>query len=379
MKELAREFPQGLTWEIPFDTTTFVDEAIKEVYKTLIEAAVLVLIVILIFLQDWRGVLIPATTVPVTIIGAFAALAALGYTVNLLTLFGLVLAIGIVVDDAIVIVENAAHHIEEGMPPREATIKAMSEVTGPVIGITLVLMAVFVPVTFMGGSTGHLYGQFAMTIAATAIISAVNALTLKPAQSAAYLRPMTGRKNMFFRAFNYVYNLVERFYTWIVRHLVRRPLMTLASFALLVGATVWGYSNLPTGFLPVEDQGYALAILNLPDSASLERTGAVVEHMNGILEEPPGIANVLSIGGFSFLEGAAKSNAATFFVVYDPWEERQDPSLTQEAIPGELRKRVGAAIRGGMVLVFPPPPIRGLGNNAGFQLQVEDKGVGLTE
>src|SRR5918997_412293 len=380
MKRLVNDFPQDMAYQIPFDTTLFVQEAINEVYKTLIEAGVLVLIVILIFLQDWRGVLIPATTVPVTIIGAFAALAALGYTVNLLTLFGLVLAIGIVVDDAIVIVENAAHHIEQGMPPREATIKAMSEVTGPVIGITLVLMAVFLPTAFMGGITGQLYGQFAMTIAATAIISAVNALTLKPAQSAAYLRPMTGRKNIFFRGFNWVYDRVERLYTWAVRHLVRRPLLTLASFALLVGATVWGYTNLPTGFLPVEDQGYALAILNLPDAASLERTGEVVEHINGILKETPGIANVLSIGGFSFLEGAAKSNAATFFVVYDPWEERHDPSLSQEALLGKLRARFQAEIQEGMVLVFPPPPIRGLGNNAGFQLQVEDRGgVGLDE
>jgi HAE1 family hydrophobic/amphiphilic exporter-1 len=380
VERLSADFPPDVVYHVPFDTTLFVNEAIHEVYKTLIEAGVLVLIVILVFLQDWRGVLIPATTVPVTIVGAFAAMAALGFTVNLLTLFGLVLAIGIVVDDAIVIVENAAHHIEEGLAPREATIKAMSEVTGPVIAITLVLMAVFVPVTFMGGITGQLYRQFAMTIAATAIISAVNALTLKPAQAASYLRPPSGRKNLFFRGFNAAYDRVERLYARLVGLTVRRPLVTMGVFAALVGAAVWGYSALPTGFLPIEDQGYALMILELPDGASLERTGAVVDKINAIVKDTEGIANTLSIGGFSFLEGAAKSNAATFFIVYDPWDERQDPSLNQDAILATLRARFQQEIQEGMVLVFPPPPIRGLGNNAGFQLQLEDRGgVGLDE
>ncbi|HEX8199274.1 MAG TPA: multidrug efflux RND transporter permease subunit, partial [Isosphaeraceae bacterium] len=402
VQRLSADFPQDMTYSIPFDTTQFVRAAIQEVYKTLFEAGLLVLIVILVFLQDWRGLLIPATTVPVTIIGAFAAMAALGFTVNLLTLFGLVLAIGIVVDDAIVIVENATHHIEEGLPPREATIQAMSEVTGPVIGITLVLMAVFLPVTFLGGITGQLYRQFAMTIAATAIISAINALTLKPAQSASYLRPSTGRKNIFFRGFNRVYDVFERGYARSVGLLVRHAAVSMLGFAILVGATAWGYSALPTGFLPVEDQGYALAILQLPDAASLERTAATVDKINAILKKTEGVANVLSIGGFSFLEGAAKSNAATFFIVFTPWEERQEPGflevargqirhwltgagrvtrhgLSQEAILGGLGKSFGAEIREGMVLVFPPPPIRGLGNNAGFQLQVEDRGVGLAE
>src|SRR3954466_1328069 len=256
MKRLVTDFPQDMAYQIPFDTTLFVQEAINEVYKTLIEAGVLVLIVILIFLQDWRGVLIPATTVPVTIIGAFAALAALGFTVNLLTLFGLVLAIGIVVDDAIVIVENATHHIEQGMPPREATIQAMREVTGPVIGITLVLMAVFLPAAFLPGITGQLYRQFALTIAATAVISAVNALTLKPAQSAAWLRPPKARRNLLARGFNTVYGRVQDAYVWLVRRVLKVPSLMLLLFVGLLALVGWGYASLPTGFLPAEDQGY---------------------------------------------------------------------------------------------------------------------------
>ena len=222
LETLKPTFPQGLEYSIAFDTTIFVNESIREVYKTLIEAGLLVLVVILLFLQDWRAVLIPATTVPVTIIGAFAAMAALGFSINMLTMFGLILAIGIVVDDAIVIVENAAHHIDRGgLDPKSATIRAMSEVLGPVIGITLVLLAVFVPASFLGGITGQLYRQFALTIAATALISALNAVTLKPAQCAVYLRPSPERRNAFFRAFNAVYDRCEGLYTSIIRRVVR--------------------------------------------------------------------------------------------------------------------------------------------------------------
>ncbi len=221
IEKLSKKFPEGMTYEIPLDTTKFVEASIHEVYKTLFEAGILVLIVIMVFLQDWRAMLVPATTVPVTIIGAFAAMAALGFTVNMLTLFGLVLAIGIVVDDAIVIVENATHHIEEGMAPKPATIQAMNEVLGPIIGITLVLMSVFLPSAFLGGITGQLYRQFALTIAATALISAINAVTLKPAQCALWLRPPKERKNIFFRGFNVVYQFVEHIYAAIIRVLVR--------------------------------------------------------------------------------------------------------------------------------------------------------------
>jgi HAE1 family hydrophobic/amphiphilic exporter-1 len=376
---LSKEFPRGMTYDIPFDTTLFVRESIREVYKTLFEAGVLVLIVILVFLQDWRGVLIPATTVPVTIIGAFTALALLGFTVNMLTLFGLVLAIGIVVDDAIVIVENAAHHIERGLSPREATIKAMDEVTGPIIGITLVLMAVFIPTAFLGGITGQLYRQFALTIAATAIISAINALTLKPAQSASYLRPLRGRKNILFRAFNWVYDRFAGVYLWIVKGLVRAPLLVMLLFLAVVAGTAYLYSQLPTGFLPTEDQGYAISLVQLPDGASLRRTSEVVDEANDILMNTPGVENVFAIGGFSLLDSTATSNAATFFVVFEPFEERHEEEKSMEAILGSIRGQYASRIKEAVALIFPPPSIRGLGNTGGFQLQLEDKGAGLQE
>jgi len=289
MEKLKVSFPEGVVYDIPFDTTKFVRQAIHEVYRTLIEAGILVLIVILVFLQDWRAVLVPATTVPVTIIGAFAGLSLFGFTVNLLTLFGLVLAIGIVVDDAIVIVENAAHHIDaDHLAPREATIKAMDEVTGPVIGITLVLMAVFLPSAFLGGITGQLYRQFALTIAITALISAINALTLKPAQCAAWLRPRHERRNAFFRGFNAVYARAERGYVGLIGWMVRRTRIMMVVFAALMATTLWSFWSLPTGFLPTEDQGYVIGGILLPDAASLARTTQAIEKMNRIVAATPG-------------------------------------------------------------------------------------------
>jgi HAE1 family hydrophobic/amphiphilic exporter-1 len=322
---------------------------------------------------------VPATTVPVTIIGAFAFMPVMGFSVNLLTLFGLVLAIGIVVDDAIVIVENAAHHIERGLPPREATIRAMNEVTGPVIAITLVLMAVFLPTAFLGGITGQLYRQFALTIAATAVISAVNALTLKPAQCAAYLRKPSPRRNIFVRAFNAGYGLVERLYAWTVRQLVRVWWLVLVLFVGVAGFTGWWYQTLPTSFLPTEDQGYIIIPIQLPDGASLERTGQVVEQINGKLKDIPGISNWFVLGGFSLLDGTSTPNAATCFVAWTDWSQRKDPSLSQEA----LAARIGAALgslQEARSFVIIPPAIQGLGVAGGFQMQVEDReGVGLDE
>ena len=379
IERLSKNFPKGMTYDIPFDTTLFVREAIREVYKTLFEAGVLVLIVILVFLQDWRGVLIPATTVPVTIVGAFTALGLLGFTVNMLTLFGLVLAIGIVVDDAIVIVENAAHHIERGKNPREATIQAMSEVTGPIIGITLVLMAVFIPTAFLGGITGQLYRQFALTIAATAIISAINALTLKPAQSASFLRPLRGKKFIGFRAFNWVYDKIAWVYLAIVRGLVRVTPLVMVLFFGVVAGTVYLYQQLPTGFLPTEDQGYAISLVQLPDGASLERTSEVVDEVNEILMNTPGVENVFAIGGFSLLDSTATSNAATFFVVFEPFKDRLEPELSMDSILGKIRGQYAGRIKEAVALIFPPPSIRGLGTTGGFQLQLEDKGAGLQE
>ena len=267
MDELAKNFPPGLVYSIPFNTTDFVNASINEVYSTLFEAGVLVLIVILVFLQDWRATLVPATTVPVTIIGAFAAMAALGFTVNMSTLFALVLVIGIVVDDAIVIVEGVAHYIEQGMPGREAAVKAMRELTGPVLGITLVLMSVFLPAAFLPGLTGQIYRQFALVIAATAFISAINALTLKPTQSALWLRPAVppDQRNLFFRLFNRIYGAAERIYTRLISGMVRRSGIVAVIGLVLICLAVWGIGRVPTAFLPLEDQGYLIISAQLPD------------------------------------------------------------------------------------------------------------------
>ncbi len=272
MEELAREFPQGLVYSVPFDTTVFVNASIHEVYKTLIEAAVLVLIVILVFLQDWRAMLVPATTVPVTIIGAFAAMWALGFTVNFSTLFAIVLSIGIVVDDAIVVVEGAAHNIEKGMSGHDAAIRAMNELLGPIIGITLVLMSVFLPAAFLPGLTGRMYAQFALVIAATALLSAINAVTLKPTQAAMWLRPPVPpeRRNAFYRGFNAVYGRLERSYAGLIGRMVAHAgLMTHRSPSRSWRLAFWGLARVPTGFLPIEDQGYLLVAVQLPDGAAL--------------------------------------------------------------------------------------------------------------
>ena len=377
--KLSQKFPAGLKYDVPFDTTIFVSSAISEVYKTLVEAGVLVLIVILVFLQDWRAVLIPATTVPVTIIGAFAFMPLLGFSVNLLTLFGLVLAIGIVVDDAIVIVENASHHIERGEAPKEATIRAMSEVTGPVIGITAVLMAVFIPTTFLGGITGQLYRQFALTIAATALLSAMNALTLKPAQCALWLRPIKEGQRKFFlsRWFNSTFSWIESRYVYCVGGWIRFWPIVLVVFCLTVGGTAWWYRQVPTGFLPTEDQGYLITAIQLPDAASQDRTREVIEQMNAILKDQPGVKTWFTLGGLSLLEGSQSSNAATMFIGLKDWEERTTPGVQQMPLIGEISRRFGA-IKDAFILVIPPPAIQGLGTSGGFEMQVEDRGgVGL--
>jgi HAE1 family hydrophobic/amphiphilic exporter-1 len=374
MAELQKGFPKGLEYDIPFDTTKFVDASIYEVYKTLFEAGALVLIVIVVFLQDWRAVLIPATTVPVTLIGAFAALALFGFSINMLTLFGLILAIGIVVDDAIVIVENAVHHIDrDRMPAKEATIKAMSELLGPILGITLVLSAVFLPTAFLGGVTGQLYRQFALTIAATAIISAINAVTLKPAQCATYLRPTPEKRNFFYRGFNYGYERCEWVYTAMTRWVVRHSVLTMLVFAGLLGLTAWMFLALPTGFLPTEDQGYVIVSVQLPDAASKQRTDEVVARVNAIIGDTAGVADWLSIGGNNVFDGTVASNAAAFYVVFKDWEERNDPSLNQQAILAHLQQEF-QKIEEAIVLVFPPPAIEGLGVAGGFQMQLEDRG-----
>ncbi len=368
MEELGRQFPQGLVYTIPFDTTVFVNASIHEVYKTLIEAAVLVLIVILVFLQDWRAMLVPATTVPVTIIGAFAMMWALGFTVNFSTLFAIVLSIGIVVDDAIVVVEGAAHNVEKGMSGHDAAIRAMDELLGPIIGITLVLMSVFLPAAFLPGLTGRMYAQFALVIAATALLSAINAVTLKPTQSAMWLRPPVPpeRRNAFYRAFNALYGRLERSYAGLMGRMVAHAgLMTVIAFAIIALA-VWGLARVPTGFLPIEDQGYVLVSIQLPDGASLARTKAALDQVSALARKDDSVAQVIAISGVSVLDNSAPlANAGVAYVVLKDWSERDG----LRAIFARLTAALDAV--DARVIVLPPPPIQGIGNAGGFSMQVE--------
>jgi HAE1 family hydrophobic/amphiphilic exporter-1 len=379
MAVMSKDFPPGLTYTTHYDTTKFVEQAIHDVYITLFEAGILVLIVILVFLQSWRAVLVPATTVPVTIIGAFAAMMALGFSINLMTLFALILAIGIVVDDAIVIVENSSYHIERGLPPKEATIKAMGEMTGPVMGITLALTAVFLPAAFLPGITGQLFRQFALVIASTAIISALNALTLKPAQCALWLRPhVEKRPNLFYRGFNRVYGVMEGAYVTLISRMVQRPLQMLLVFLVIIGVAGLGFLYHPTGFLPTEDQGYAFVIAKLPEAASQPRVQAAAEEVNAILKETKGLKAWVTIGGYSILDAANLSNFFSMFIVYDDWSKR-GAALSQDKILAGLRRRL-AAIVDATVTVTVPPPIRGLGQAGGFQMVIEDRqSLGLEE
>src|SRR5216684_1292366 len=334
MEELKKAFPPGLLYSVPFDTTAFVKTSINEVFMTLIEAGILVLIVIMVFLQDWRAMLVPATTIPVTIIGAFAAMAALGFTINTTTMFGIVLAIGIVVDDAIVIVEGVARHIERGMSSHDAAIQAMRELFGPVIGITLVLMSVFLPAAFVPGLTGKMFAQFALVIAATAFISAVNAATLKPTQCAMWLRPTVppDQRNFFYRGFNNVYQRVENGYAGLVGAMVRRSgLMVLLAF-VMAGLGGWGVARLPTAFIPNEDQGYMLVGLLLPDGASLERTDAALAQVSAIAQATPGVQQVVAISGLSVLDNnSAFANAGGFQMQVEQRDGSFDYAKLQDA------------------------------------------------
>ncbi|ARP98337.1 efflux RND transporter permease subunit [Pseudorhodoplanes sinuspersici] len=372
MAELAKAFPPGVASSIPFDTTKFVNASINEVYKTLIEAAILVLIVIVLFLQDWRAMLVPATTVPVTIIGAFAAMAALGFTVNLSTLFALVLAIGIVVDDAIVVVEGAAHNIERGMNGHDAAIKAMDQLFAPIVGITLVLMAVFIPAAFLPGLTGRMYAQFALVIAATALLSAINAATLKPTQCALWLRPSVPpeHRNFVFRGFNWIYGACERGYLRLIGGMVRHAGIASVVALLIIAAAGYGLSRIPTGFLPIEDQGYLLATVQLPDGASLERTNEVLNQVADIARKTPGVDSALSIAGVSALDNnATLSNAGVVYIVLKDWDER---GKDEQLLPLFTRlTREFDQIMNAKVNVLPPPPIQGIGNAGGFTMQIQ--------
>ncbi|MDR3476379.1 MAG: efflux RND transporter permease subunit, partial [Devosia sp.] len=374
MDQMAKRFPDGLEYSIPYDTTIFVRDSIAEVYRTLYEAGILVLIVILVFLQNFRATLVPATTVPVTIIGAFAAMAALGFSVNLSTLFGIVLAIGIVVDDAIVIVEGVTKYIEQGMPGVPAAIKAMDELLGPVIGITLVLMSVFLPAAFVPGLTGNMFAQFALVIAATALISAINAATLKPTQCALWLRtPVPPEKrNFVFRAFNRIYDPMERGYANFIGKMVHRSGLMVIVALIVSGLGVWGLTRIPTAFIPIDDQGYLLVALQLPEGAAMGRTSDALTRTADLAREIPGVERVISVTGMSLLDNSADMfNAGAAWIMLKPFDERlkaKDQDLLS------IYKKLSAALINlpdGQARVLPPPAIQGIGNAGGFQMQLE--------
>jgi hydrophobic/amphiphilic exporter-1 (mainly G- bacteria), HAE1 family len=378
MADMSRTFPEGLKYSIPYDTTLFVREAISKVYETLIIAGILVLIVIVLFLQSLRGMLVPATTVPVTIFGAFIAIYALGFTINLMTLFALVLVIGIVVDDAIIIVENSSYYIERGLTPKDAAIKAMQELTGPVMGITLALVSVFLPASFLPGLTGQIFRQFALVIAATTVISALNALTLKPAQCALWLRPRTKEPNWFYHGFNRAFQAMTDFYIGVVARMVRLSGLFAIVFAVIVTASFLVFLSRPTGFLPTEDQGYAILVTILPPGSSQPRLQRVAYKINEILKKTPGVATWVTIGGFSVLDFANVSNVSSTFFAFKDWSVR-GTALSQDVIISSINRELGG-IEEALAFAVIPPPIRGLGQTGGFQMMVEDRGsLGLDQ
>lgn len=376
MKTLSASFPTGVAYSIPLDTTRFVKSSIHEVIFTLALTFGLVFLVVYVFLQSFRATLIPALTVPVSLIGAFAIFTLLGFSINTLTLFGLVVAIGLVVDDAIVVVEACQVQIDEhGLSPREAAKRAMSEVSGPVVAIALVLTSVFVPVAFVGGITGQLYKQFALTLAASVLLSALQALTLSPALCALLLKPTRtprGPLGWFFRGFNWLFGGVSRGYVDSVKLLVRRKVIVAAGLIVVCGGIYFLLRALPSGFVPAEDQGYFFTNVQLPDGASLDRTSAVVKQVEGIMKQTPGVQDVVAVGGFSFVSSTYNSNNATLFVMLKPWDDRKTAALSLNSIIGSTQGRL-FGIPQAMVLNFAPPPIQGLGTTGGFQFELQDR------
>ncbi|NLC71665.1 MAG: multidrug efflux RND transporter permease subunit [Desulfuromonadaceae bacterium] len=374
MEELKQSFPPGMDYRVPFDTTGYISASIREVLITIFIAAVLVILTILLFLEDWRATLIPAAAIPVSLIGTFAFMGVLGFSINTLSLFGIVLAIGVVVDDAILVVENTARNITENrLPPKEAAIRAMEEVTGPVIATTLVLLAVFVPTAFLGGITGQLYRQFALTISAATVFSSINALTLSPSLCAIFLRQPREKRNWFVRLFNRGYERSAAVYQKSLALVMRRMAVMVILFLALGAATFFGYLNIPTGFVPPEDQGWAIVFAQLPDAASKQRTEAVVAEINQRFARIEGIESWVSVPGFSLLDGGVAANAATFWVVFDPWEKRRASHLSQEALIGRMWQEF-YTIQEAAIIPFVPPPIMGLGESGGFQMMLQDRG-----
>jgi HAE1 family hydrophobic/amphiphilic exporter-1 len=379
MDDLKKRFPRDMDYTISLDTTLPVTEGINEIVHTLLEAVVLVIIVVFIFLQNWRATLIPLMTVPVSLVGAFMFFPMLGFSINVLSLLGLVLAIGIVVDDAIVVVEAVMHHIEHGMQPKEATIKAMEEVSGPVVAIGLILIAVFVPVGFMGGITGRLYQQFAITIAISVLLSVVNALTLSPALAALLLKAPTGKKTLltpFYNFFNKWFGRGTDVYVSFADILVRKMFRSLAFIGVLIYLIVALVQRIPAGFVPEEDQGYIMVNAQLPDAASLERTDAAMRKAEAILQKNESIEGFNTISGYSLLTSAYSSNMGFFFVQLKPWHDRHTPESHSREVVNALNREFRQGIPEGQVLAFGPPSIPGLGTGAGFTLQLQDRSGG---
>ena len=376
----ALSFPPGVSYHIPYDTTQFIEESMVEVVHTLLEAVVLVLVVVFVFLQSWRATLIPLLAVPVAIVGTFGGMLALGFSINTLTMFGLVLAIGIVVDDAIVVVENVERIMErEGLSPRDATVKAMEQVTGPVIAIVLVLSAVFVPVAFLGGLTGQLYQQFAVTIAVSVAISGLVALTLSPALCRLILKPSHRKPFFLFRWFNGGFNFLTSGYTGGVGMAIRYIPVTLIIFGILCFMAYTLQQRVPTGFLPDEDQGTLICWIMTPDGSSLDNTDKLVRQVEDFLLHHPAVDNTVLLGGFDFISGGiTATNACSMFVKLKSFEERQGPGMSsQEVARDTIIHFLGS--KDGRVLAFNPPPIQGLGTQAGFEMQLQQRGGGSVE
>ncbi|MGI9495453.1 MAG: efflux RND transporter permease subunit [Mariniblastus sp.] len=367
-------WPANMDYAIPFDTTRFVEASIEEVYSTIFVAIILVVLVIFIFLQDWRATVVPVVAIPVSLVGTFAIMSGLGFSLNMLSLFGIVLAIGIVVDDAIVVVESTSRYIAEGMTPRQAAITAMREITGPVIATTLVLLAVFVPTAFMSGITGQLFKQFALTISAAVLISTINALTLSPALCGIVLREPKESKFFFFRWFNSVFDATTSMYRGIIRWSVRLVLIVMLIYGGLLALTGWSFSKLPTGFVPVEDQGYMFVNVQLPDAASKQRTVKVMDQVSAICKDTLGVKDNISITGYSLLSGSAASNVGFVAVMFEPWKDRKTRIESQQGIVFKINQRLQTEVDAAIAFPFIPPPIDGLGNAGGFQMEVEDKG-----
>ncbi len=375
-EESAKTFPPGIEYDTSLDTTLPVEESINEIVKTLFEAVLLVILVVFVFLQNWRATLIPLITVPVSLIATFIVFPLLGFTINTLSLLGMVLAIGIVVDDAIVVVEAVMHHIEEGLSPKEATLKAMSEVTSPVIAIALILSAVFIPVAFMGGITGRLYQQFAVTIAISVLFSAFNALTLSPALSAMLLKPKGGKKSpldKFYVWFNKRFNSFTNGYMSLTSIIVRKTIRSLLFVGIIIVALLFLFKGVPAGFVPEEDNGYFMASVILPDATSLQRTDEVCKKVEKIFSEEKTLDNYTTVVGYNFIAGVTGSNMGGFFIAMKPWGERKGEGETSFDVIQRLNARLAAEIPEAVAFVFGPPAIQGLGTGSGFSFMLQDK------